>query len=312
MKYSTELSMESQEIIADLANLYALYAKLAQKTPFDINAARKGANNFFLEHSGILEEIENVENFFIKNQNDEFQIPVRLYRVNNKNEILLFIHGGGWIQGNLDTHDYLCRKIAKIFAVNVLAVDYRLAPEHTFPMPLDDVASIFDWCSKKYEKIYAAGDSGGGNLCAALCIKNAEKNRRKPDALTLFYPALGNNFRTKSFEIFENISALSRAGVIKFYSCYSGKKYDIESVLDNKLLAPILETDMSVFPKTFIASAGCDVLLTEQFEFAEKMRAAGNDCQQIILDGAVHGFMTYGREFDRYNTEILQKISEWL
>ena len=303
---------DSQEIIADIANLYALYAKLAQKTPFDMNAARKGANDFFLAHSGEAEEVKNIENFFIKNQYDGFQIPVRAYHVNDDDKVLMFVHGGGWTQGNLDTHDYLCRKIAKIFDINVVAVDYRLAPEHIFPTHLNDVASVFDWCCEKYEKIYAAGDSGGGNLCTTLCVKNTEENKKKPDALILFYPALGNDFKTKSYELFENIATLSRIGVIQFFSNYSGEKYNPENFVNNKLLAPNLETDMSVFPRTFIASAGCDVLLTEQYEFAEKMRAAGNDCQQIVLEGSVHGFMTYGREFDKYVTEILQKISNWL
>ncbi|MBR1733901.1 MAG: alpha/beta hydrolase fold domain-containing protein [Alphaproteobacteria bacterium] len=74
----------------------------------------------------------------------------------------------------------------------------------------------------------------------------------------------------------------------------------------------IVDADGSTFPRTFVVSAGCDVLLTEQHDFVKKMRKSGNECQQIVLDGAIHGFAMYGKEFDQYNTDILKQIAEWI
>ena len=145
---------------------------------------RSMANKFFIDHSGEPEEVNTVENFSILNE--DFQIPIRLYQINDSKKVCLFIHGGGWIQGNLDTHDYLCRKIAKICEVNVLAVDYRLAPEHEFPSPLNDVNCVYSWCCERYDEIWLSGDSAGGNLCAAVCIQAAKT--QKLDAMILFYP----------------------------------------------------------------------------------------------------------------------------
>lgn len=277
--------------------------QLALNATGSANDRRTVANKFFLDHSGEPEEVNTVENFSILN--GDFQIPVRLYQMNNSKKVCLFIHGGGWIQGNLDTHDYLCRKIARICDINVLAVDYRLAPEHEFPVPLNDVNCVYNWCCEKYDEILLSGDSAGGNLCATVCIQVS--NIRKPDGMLLFYPVLGADFYTESYEKYADITTLSRLSMKYFLSKYTGNQS-----ADNELIAPILENDMSVFPKTFVVSAGCDVLLSEQSAFFEKMLYSNNACRQLVLDGAIHGFMTYGREFDKYNTEILKQVSGWL
>lgn len=277
--------------------------QLALNTTGSADDRRAVANKFFLDHSGAPEEIADIKNFSISN--GDFQIPVRLYRVNDLKKVCLFVHGGGWIQGNLDTHDYLCRKIAKICEVNVLAVDYHLAPEHEFPIPLNDVNCVYNWCCEKYDEIWLSGDSAGGNLCATVCIQVS--NIRKPDAMLLFYPVLGADFYTESYEKYADIPTLSRVSMQYFLSQFIGSR-----VGDNKLISPILEDDMRVFPKTFIVSAGCDVLLSEQKAFYDKMQSSNNACQYLVLDGAIHGFMTYGREFDKYNTEILKQVSGWL
>lgn len=276
--------------------------QLALKATGSVDDRRSVANKFFLDHSGEPEEVNTVENFSILNGN--FQIPVRLYQMNNSKKVCLFIHGGGWIQGNLDTHDYLCRKIARICDINVLAVDYRLAPENEFPIPLNDVNCVYNWCCEKYNEIWLSGDSAGGNLCTTVCI---QVSNRKPDAMLLFYPVLGADFYTESYEKYADIPTLSRLSMKYFLSKYIGNQS-----ADNKLISPILEDDMRVFPKTFIVSAGCDVLLSEQSAFCKKMQESGNICQHLVLDGAIHGFMTYGREFDKYNTEILKQVSGWL
>jgi acetyl esterase len=308
-EYKTDLLDESRKIINDFSDLHS---KLGTSATPNHEYRRKIANEFFLEHSGKLEEIEEIEEFHIDSTEDEFRIPVRLYKCNNKDEIILFAHGGGWVQGNLQTHDYLCRKIAKILDINVLSVDYRLAPEYIFPVPLNDVLSVYLWCCKKYQKIYLSGDSAGGNLLASACIKISDKNLRKADAMILFCPVLGCNFQAKSYDLFGHLPSLSKLSVIYFLSQYTGRTYSCTDTVDDKYISPNLECDMNAFPRTLLISAGCDVLLSHQLEFAAKMQKSKNNCKQIILDGAIHGFITYGREFEQYNTKILMDVSAWI
>ena len=304
MNNSTLLLRESQNIIAALAQLYAKNVLAV----LDAAGRRKIANQFFIEQSGKSETVEEMQNFSISSSKNDFQIPVRLYHVNDTSAVLLFVHGGGWVQGNLDTHDYLCRKIATTVNVNVIAVDYRLAPENPFPTPLEDVFDVYDWCCKRYDKVYVAGDSAGGNLCAALCIKGADEQLPKPHSMVLFYPVLSDNFFTESYITYAYMLPLSQASMMYFFAKYRGDF----GILPDKLLTPHLETDMSVFPRTFIVSAECDVLLTEQCDFVRKMHNAKKECRHMVVDGAIHGFMTYGREFDNYNTDILKQIAMWL
>jgi acetyl esterase len=202
--------------------------------------------------------------------------------------------------------------MAKMLDINVLSVDYRLAPEYVFPTPLNDVLSVYLWCRKKYEKIYLSGDSSGGNLCASVCIVTSDKNLPRPDAMILFSPVLGNNFQTISCNLFGHLPSLSLLSTMYCFSLYSGQICHLTSAIDNKYISPNLECDMNAFPRTILISAGCDVLLSPQLEFAAKMKRSQNDCKHIILDGAIHDFIIYGREFERYNTNILTDISAWL
>jgi acetyl esterase/lipase len=120
---------------------------------------------------------------------------------------------------------------------------------------------------------------------------------------------LGADFQTESYKKYEYLASLSQLGMVYFSSQYTGQFYTPISKITDKHIAPILEEDMSIFPDTMIVSAGCDVLLTHQMQFKNKM---SDKCEQIILDGAVHGFMTYGKEFDHINTNVLKHVSGWI
>jgi tetratricopeptide (TPR) repeat protein len=132
------------------------------------------------------------------------------------------------------------------------------------------------------------------------------------DAMVLFYPALGSDFQAKSYDLFGHLPSLSQLSVIYFLSQYTGQTYNCTDTVDDKYISPNLEFDMHVFSKTLLISARCDVLLSHQLEFAAKMQNFQNNCKQIILDGAIHCFMTYGREFEQHNTKILMEASALL
>ena len=198
-KYTTNLSENSEEILkglvlSDFVSHNQL--KFLDKITFNLHSLfrRKVADRFFLDNAGKKEEVANIDDFEIENPNGQHKLSMRAYTPSQKSsdEIILFIHGGGWVQGSIDTHDTLCRKIANTFSRKVFSVNYRLSPEYKFPMPLSDVLSTYIWCSKSGNKnIILMGDSVGANLCAALCIKiNAIRYKQPPIAQILLYPIL--------------------------------------------------------------------------------------------------------------------------
>ena len=316
-----KLSEASKQIISDLEDfhedLVRAFAKdksLAQSCEY----RRNRANNFLIEHAGKLEEVAGKKDFEVRSVVDLYPIPVRLYYYDleiTSRDLIIFIHGGGWFQGNLETHDYICRKLVKYFRRDVLAIDYRLAPEHIFPVQLNDILSAYLWscCELKYERIIVAGDSAGGNLCAALCMKIAENEKIvKPHAQILFYPALGNNLEGGSAEMFEHCPALSKSAALSFIAKYTGPSGAYGNMIGNKFVYPLLEENMEIFPTTAVVSASYDILLDSQREFINKFRHCRDDIFHVTEKGAVHGFMSYGKYFDETVDRICEKIKEYL
>jgi acetyl esterase/lipase len=226
--YNAELSEKSLVVANDLMRAVTemMSSITEKKTIFSTQIRREMANAFFVAHSGIIEPMKNTEDFLVSAA-DGYGIPVRKYTPLNlqSDSVVLFAHGGGWIQGNLDTHDYLCRKMASTLGIVVVAADYRLAPEFIFPIPLEDLLDVYKWCGETFcgKNIILAGDSAGGNLCAALCLKLAERKiSPQPFAQVLFYPVLSNDFESKSFKAYENI-VMSKNAITFALACYVGK-----------------------------------------------------------------------------------------
>ncbi len=319
--YSQELSDESKKIMEDFAALFAEiieHAKEASEGESQVQYRRDKANEFFTNHFGEVEEVASVEDIVVKSDSGDaaFDIPVRVYSVANQpsNNLLMYVHGGGWTQGNIDTHGYLCRKLAKILNMDVASVDYRLAPENPYPTPLNDVLSVYKHYVKDsgYKNIVIAGDSAGGNLCAALCVRINEEGLKQPYAQILMYPPLGNNFESKSYETFGKSMALSKESTMGFFRNYTGRENSDSEMSSNKFVYPLLEDDMKIFPKTMIISAGYDVLLDDQLQFAEKLRQNDRFVWHIVDEGAVHGFMTFGNPYENLVTENCEKIKKFL
>jgi acetyl esterase len=245
---------------------------------------------------------------------DDFLIPAMLYEPENADKnLLLYCHGGGWTMGSIESHDCLCRKIANALSIRVLSIEYRLAPRHKFPTALNDVLSVycglFGNSHMDFEKVIIAGDSSGGNLCASLCIKLMEIEFRKmPISQILFYPVLSNDFSSGSFQKFGSEANLTKSMMQWFIHAYIGKEFDSEDVKNNKLIYPLLEENMSVFPKTLVVSAEKDVLLDGQLLFASKLRQSNVEVEHLTIENAKHGFMTYGTEHWKFASIALDKI----
>ena len=314
-----ELTEESKATIA----AFEAFDEEMKKHPYikssqtEVEYNRKKSNERFMKLSGVPEKIASTEDITVDSENDDYKIPVRQYRADEKKptkELILFVHGGGWTQGNLNTHDYLCRKLVKITGRDVAALEYRLSPEHACPIPLNDVMSVYiHYYKSKYRRIILCGDSAGANLSVALCIKAFERGVDRPHALVLLYPSLSNNFESRSFKVFENCIALSKEKTEKYTSNYAGRPYDSANAKSNKFIYPNLEENMDIYPKIMLISAGYDVLLDGQLEFIEKLKKSEReDYVHIVDEGAVHGYMTYGRYYDALITKNCEKIRDFL
>ncbi|MDR3155701.1 MAG: alpha/beta hydrolase [Holosporaceae bacterium] len=314
--YNTELLEQSKRISDELGVTRSNFLKKVAEDPSlqpTAQMRRELANKFFIKHGGPKTELAKVEDLCIAAE-DGYQIPVRRYypATSNDQYMFMYIHGGGWMQGNIETHDYLCRKIAHILHAEVLSVDYRLAPEHIYPTHLNDVSAVYSWCVNNTGKeIIVSGDSAGGNLSTALCLNLLETNGKKPHALMLIYPPLSNDFDSQSFEIYKDIEALTKIGTIDYTMQYAGKSsYDELKTVKDKFIFPLLADDFKAFPPTIIISAGCDVLLDASLELAKRLKAANVAVHHIVVDGAIHGFMSYGEDFDREVTDVLNSVKK--
>lgn len=335
-EYEPEISKESGIVNASLLeDIQDTFSKLSQEqkvmTFLDL---RDLSNNFFIKHSLSLSFDGSITNFVIPVEGaapveqDECPISARLYKPSqDSRRLVFFMHGGGWVQGNLDTHDYLCKRIATTLECEVLSVDYRLAPENIFPKGLEDVTRAYRWLtsasqskgsdiginSADFDEIYLCGDSVGGTLAITLTLNLKRKGwkGRMPDGFLLLYPSLSGCVEGGSFESFKDQVALSAAGVLNFFNQYLGANMLQEAFQNNELIFP-LNAAAQNYPKTFMVAAGCDVLLDGQIALYEKLEEAGIPVKLLIKQGAVHGFMTYGKEFDRDVCNALERIKGWI
>jgi len=328
--FSSDSLYEEQKYTEETKQLlehFEKYVELFKKNPYDPSCGltlsefnRRNRNELFISLSGPMEEIYSSEYHTVINEQDKNEIPTMLFRSNNKptTDLIIFIHGGGWTQGNFKTHEYLCRKLTKILEKDVLAIEYRLSPENPHPKPLDDVISVYKSVTStnnfnNYQRFFLCGDSGGGHLCSAACIRISEESLKCPEASILFYPALGNDFNSRSYQKFGNCLALTKAGTIVYTNNLAGCDCQTPNILSNKYIFPTLQKDMTVFPKEIIISSGYDVLYDGQLEHVQKMIENGRkDIVWLVYPGVIHGFMTYGKYYDSLVTQVCHTIKNYL
>ncbi|WP_350334438.1 alpha/beta hydrolase [Coralliovum pocilloporae] len=168
------------EILAFIDRTEAFYPADAASQP--VEKQREFYNALCADFRGVRPDDISVTDDTVQSNDPDWAIPVRIYQHKDRavsGTALLYIHGGGFVVGGLESHDDLCGLLCHETGVTIVAVDYRLAPEHVYPAQLDDVACVYDALRETYERVLAGGDSAGGCLAAALCVdavdlKNAE------------------------------------------------------------------------------------------------------------------------------------------
>ncbi len=226
-------------------------------------------------------------------------IPARLYRPLNAPTgplpVLVFYHGGGWMQGDLETHDQPCRLLANKSGGLVLSIDYRLAPEHKFPAAVDDCLAAFRWVRDNGadigadgERIAVGGDSAGGNLSAVVCQQIAQAGEAGPMFQLLLYPATDYRLATRSFELFADGFFLTRERIDWYLGLYLD---DLAIQGPDPRFSPALTEDLTGQPPALVITAGFDPLRDEGRDYHQSLLAAGVKSDYLQYDGMIHAFI---------------------
>jgi acetyl esterase len=207
--------------------------------------------------------------------------------------LLVYLHGGGWVVGDLDTHDIPCRFLAREAGVRVLAVDYRRAPEHPFPAAVHDAVAAVRFAIAEAERLGAdparvavGGDSAGGNLSAAAARLLAQGDGPAPAFQLLIYPVTDLSRKRRSYELFRDGFFLTERQMDWYRGHYLP---DADAALDPRA-SPLLADDLTGLPPAHVAVAGFDVLRDEGIEYAGRLLAADVDVSLGRHTGLIHGF----------------------
>ena len=220
---------------------------------------------------------------------------------------LVFFHGGGWVIGDLDTHDTLCRQLANGAGCAVVSVDYRLGPEHRFPAAVDDCVAATRWVQTHAAalnvdatRLAVGGDSAGGNLAAVVCIALREAGATLPAFQLLIYPATDMRALAPSHHTNGQGYLLTSDSI----AYYRGHYIADEAQWSDWRASPLLAQSHAGLPPALVVTAGYDPLRDEGLQYANALSAAGVTAQYVCFERQIHGFFTMGRVLDEANTAI--------
>jgi len=232
------------------------------------------------------------------------EIPLRLYRgqgtdASRPQPALIYYHGGGWVLGNLESHDGVCRDIANAALCTVISVDYRLAPEAKFPAAADDSIAAAQWIHDNADalgidrnRLAVGGDSAGGNLSAVVALHARDNGGPKLKLQVLIYPSTDMSSVYPSYEEFAEQLPLTRTTMDWFVDLYlKSRARDAE----DWRASPLHANSLAGLPPAYVITAAMDPLRDEGEEFARALMNAGVAVETKRFDGQIHGFLTMGR-----------------
>ncbi len=227
-------------------------------------------------------------------------IPVRHYRPVGKNAndvlpVLIYFHGGGWVVGDLETHDALCRQLANASDCAVIAVDYRMGPEAKFPAAVDDAEDVVRYVSANgaqlkidATRVAVGGDSAGGNLSAVVAMILRDSGGPAIKFQLLIYPGTDMAMDHPSHHLFAEGYSLTRDLMLYFRDHYLNDQAEIK----DWRASPLLAMSHANLPPAYVMTAGFDPLRDEGKDFADKLTAAGVAVRYHCYEGMIHGFIT--------------------
>jgi acetyl esterase len=247
-------------------------------------------------------------------------IPARLYvpkalrKTGTLAPCLVFFHGGGWVIGDLETHDVVCRKLAVEGELIVMSVDYRLAPEHKFPAAVEDAIGATKWIAANAQelgidasRLSVGGDSAGGNLAAVVALAARDGDGPKIAGQLLIYPATEARRTHPSQSEPDTSILLTHSVTTWFYWNYLNGAAD----LDDWRASPARAKPLNGLPAAYVLTVGADPLRDEGDEYAARLRDAGVAVTYRHFPGQFHGFFTMGKLLNQANVAA-SEIGAWL
>lgn len=247
------------------------------------------------------------------------EIKIRIYTPEEGEEfpLLMYFHGGAFFSGNLESYDEIVRPICKESGYKVIAVEYRLAPEHPFPIPLEDCYQVTKWAVEHGKELKwdgknlaLAGDSSGGNLAAAVSLMAREKQEFTVTKQVLYYPSLDLDFSEFRYpSLIENRKGyfVESDTLAEHNSFYLKGKVDT----DHPLVSPIREENLENLPAALVITAEYDPMRDEGELFAEKLKNAGVRTETIRYEGVTHGFLGKFTHLAEYR-DVYQRTGSFL
>lgn len=230
-------------------------------------------------------------------------IPLRLYRgagteATEKLPVLVYFHGGGWVIGDIESHDPVCRQLANRARCAVVSVDYRLAPEHKFPAAVEDCFAATAWVAHEGaalgidpERLAVGGDSAGGNLAAVTSLLARDQGGPPIRHQLLIYPAVDAAMDHPSIHRFAEGHLLTRATMEWFYAQYLRGPEDV----DDWRASPLRASDLARLPPAFVVTGGYDPLCDEGDAYARRLERCGVSVRLRHHPEQIHGFCSMGR-----------------
>jgi len=238
-------------------------------------------------------------------------IPIRLYYPAGDGPfpVLVYFHGGGWVIGDLDTHHGFCHALAKTSGCLVVAVDYRLAPEHRYPAAVEDAYAATRWVAENSGLIQAdpdrfavCGDSAGGHLAAVVSMIARDRKGPRIDLQILIYPITDCSFDTPSYEENKEGYMLTRDMMKWFWNHFIND----EREADDFYASPLRATNLGDLPRALILTAEYDPLRDEGETYGKKLQEAGVNVTLTRYPGMIHGFIRMTAVLDKANDALDQ------
>lgn len=246
--------------------------------------------------------------------------PINLRMYYPKNEgllpVIVYFHRGGWVYGSIEESETICRRISNETGAIVAAVEYRLAPEHKFPIPLEDCYDAAQWIVQNAasfkvrgnpNKIILCGESAGGNLAAGVALMARDKHAFTVAGQLLIYPIVTSHLEKKSFDESPDKTLLSLENMQFFLNAYLSAADEG----DNPYVSPLKTENFAKLPSSFILTAEYDALKHQGKQYGENLKQAGVSVHSKCYSGVIHGFLDLPLS-DGSKKEAIQDIGKWV
>ena len=296
----TALSNMNYELSEEMQSL-VYWSSIYSPADQDIDSIRAAYDAMCLHYTLPRDGTVNIEDKVVPHITHP--VNVRLYsplgEVPEKGwSCVVYIHGGGWMVGNLDSHEFITRYLCRDLNVAVLSIDYRLVPEHHFPAAYEDCETVYLWLKQHAiewninpDQIVLAGDSAGGNLAASLAVQ-LQHTANQACGLVLIYPSLTTQFDSESCQRHGQAPLLSVADMRYYLKAYAPNENDWQDLR----LSPLFAQDLSDMPASFIAVAEFDPLSDDGRIFAERLKQANIETEFYLGKGLLHGSLRLVRD----------------